>query len=77
MERLRTHEHPYMFKNLVYPNAGHSIYIPYLLASTSGVAGNGKVWLMGGTTPANAAASVESWREILDFFGHESEKFTQ
>jgi dienelactone hydrolase len=73
MERLRKFKHPYTFEHLVYPGAGHSIWIPYLISSTHAeVPRVGKVWVYGGNTAANARASVDSWRRILAFFRRDS-----
>ncbi|KPV42578.1 acyl-CoA thioesterase/bile acid-CoA:amino acid N-acyltransferase family protein [Alicyclobacillus ferrooxydans] len=74
MDRLREHNHPFSFQHIVYPSAGHSIYVPYLLSSTQAEAPKvGKVWVLGGTLRGNAYASIDSWKQILEFFRRESE----
>jgi dienelactone hydrolase len=73
MERLRKFEHPYTFEHVVYPGAGHSIWVPYS-STHAAVPSVGKVWVLGGTLAANARASADAWRRILDFFRRDSER---
>ncbi|RPI29665.1 MAG: acyl-CoA thioesterase [Chloroflexota bacterium] len=62
MKRLRANGHPYEDIHLVYDQAGHSIYIPYLPVQTQ--EGN---MLFGGTPEASARASADSWPRVLHF----------
>lgn len=67
-ERLKRNNHPFIYKHLSYPNAGHSIYLPYL--PTTVLEGKhplaGVVLKYGGTPEGVEKANVNSWREVLD-----------
>lgn len=65
VNRLAQHNHPYIYEHLCYKGAGHAIDTPYLPA-TGQVFGN---LVFGGEPQANAFASADSWRAVLDFLG--------
>lgn len=72
-EIARTHlaaaNHPHAVEHLAYPNAGHTIDIPYLpttvLSRPHPVSQIPLAY--GGTAEGNAAASAASWTEVLRF----------
>jgi dienelactone hydrolase len=74
LRRLETHHHPFPFRHLKYPEAGHTIIVPYwplselrvlTLARVEGL--QDYVLLQGGTAKADAEAGVHAWRDLLAF----------
>lgn len=63
-ERLGEHDHPYFFEHMVFPEAGHSLGVPYRLFCRSVRC---ERYLRGGTPEANAEASEKAWQAMLDF----------
>jgi dienelactone hydrolase len=72
--QLETHRHPFPFRHLKYPEAGHTILVPYwpladlrvlTLARVEGA--QDALLLQGGTAKADAEASVDAWRDLLAF----------
>lgn len=63
VSRLARHNHPYVYEHHCYEGAGHAIGIPYL-PTTGQVSRN---LIFGGEPQANAFASADSWRAVLDF----------
>lgn len=64
VETLRRHKHPFPFRHLSYPSAGHGIYIFYIPTTLSTQGGH---LVLGGTPEANAKAQADSWRKVLVF----------
>ena len=70
LRRLETHRHPFPFRHLKYPAAGHSILVPYWpltelrVLSLTGVEGCQDYRLSQGGT---AKAGVEAWCDLLAF----------
>lgn len=64
IETLRRHKHPFPFRHLPYPSAGHGIYSFYIPTTMSTQAGH---LALGGTPQANAKAQADSWRKVLAF----------
>ena len=68
MQRLNRHNHPHPYKHLRYPNAGHTIGVPYRPTTvTEHRTPGGALLQFGGTAPGNAHAESDSWRQVLDF----------
>jgi dienelactone hydrolase len=71
LRRLRVHGHRYPVRHLRYADAGHFVCFPYGLPSLPPMTRLGvhpRLTIdFGGTAAANAAASRESWAEILGF----------
>ena len=73
LRRLEAHRHPFPFRHLRYPEAGHMILVPYwplpeLRVLTLGVEGLSDYALaQGGTAKADAAAGIDAWRDLLAF----------
>ncbi len=69
VKRLEEHKHPYPFKHLSYAHAGHFISFPYVPTGITEVEHpvTGTIVRLGGTAPANAWASEDSWRQVLKF----------
>jgi dienelactone hydrolase len=69
VERLQKARHPYPVRHLGYPDAGHSIQLPYVpttvLARPHPVSGVSLA--NGGTAAGNARACEDSWRGTLEF----------
>ena len=70
--RLEAHKHPYPFRHLKFPKAGHQILVPHgprtVLVGLIGLPGfDGYLYTQGGTAKANAQAGVEAWRDLLRF----------
>jgi len=70
MDRLARHHHPYPYRHLSYPGAGHLIGPPGLPATVTASAHplDGRVMAYGGNARDNAAAAADSWPKILAFF---------
>jgi dienelactone hydrolase len=70
MKRLAAHHHPYDYRHLSYPGAGHLIGPPGLpatvRASLHPLAGRSLAF--GGNPKDNAAAAADSWPKVLAFF---------
>jgi dienelactone hydrolase len=58
---------PHTVRRLAFPDAGHSIALPYLPVRTSGVHPLGGTFAYGGTRAGTAAARAAAWRATLDF----------
>lgn len=74
LRRLETHRHPFPFRHLKYPEAGHTILVPYwplsglrvvTLARVEGMQDD--LLFQGGTAKADAEAGVDAWRDLLTF----------
>jgi dienelactone hydrolase len=74
LRRLQTHRHPFPFRHLKYPEAGHMIMVPYwpladvrviTLARVEGL--QEALLSQGGTAKADAEAGVDAWRDLLVF----------
>lgn len=71
--RLEAHHHPYTFRHLKYPGAGHMILVPYWPLTqarvyTMQVEGLRGVRLtQGGSVKADAEAGIDAWRDSLAF----------
>ncbi|MFD1676315.1 acyl-CoA thioester hydrolase/BAAT C-terminal domain-containing protein [Alicyclobacillus fodiniaquatilis] len=63
MTRFQEKQFPYPYEHIVYPDAGHRIYIPY----TPEPIDHDR---FGGTLQANADASVDHWKRTVDFFSN-------
>jgi hypothetical protein len=72
--RIETHCHPFPFRFLKYPEAGHTILVPYwplsdlrvlTLARVEGM--QDYLLFQGGTAKADAEAGVDAWRDLLAF----------
>jgi dienelactone hydrolase len=72
--RLEAHRHPFPFRHLKYPEAGHTIVVPYWplpdlrvlkLARVEGL--QDVLLFQGGTAEADAEAGVDAWRDLLAF----------
>lgn len=59
MARLEKHKSPFTYTHLIYPGAGHSIGIPYVMMSHQ--QGNKK---------DTAFASLDSWKKTIEFFNN-------
>ena len=74
LRRLETHRHPFPFRHLKYPEAGHMILVPYWplpelrLITLPRVEGAQDVLLFqGGTAKADAEAGIDAWRDLQAF----------
>jgi dienelactone hydrolase len=74
LRRLEAHRHPFPFCHLKYPEAGHTILVPYwplsglrvlALARVEGMQDD--LLFQGGTAKADAEAGVNAWRDLLAF----------
>jgi dienelactone hydrolase len=74
LRRLQAHRHPFPFRHLKYPEAGHTILVPYwplpdlrvlTLARVDGLQDH--LLFQGGTAKADAEAGVDAWRDLLAF----------
>ena len=74
LRRLETHRHPFPFRHLKYPEAGHTILVPYwplpelrvlTLARVEGAQDH--LLFQGGTAKADAEAGIDAWRDLLSF----------
>src|SRR6266404_4758382 len=74
LRRLETHRHPFPFRHLKYPEAGHTILVPYwplpelrvlTLARVEGA--QDYLLFQGGTAKADAEAGIDAWRDLLAF----------
>lgn len=67
VERLEEHGHPYRFEHRCFPNAGHTIRVPYQFGSDTAP---DETHQYGGTHEANAKASACAWHTVLEFLGN-------
>ena len=74
LRRLETHRHPFPFRHLKYPEAGHTIVVPYWPLPELRVVTLTRVdglqdcpLLQGGTVKADAEAGIDAWRDLLVF----------
>jgi dienelactone hydrolase len=68
MERLVRHHRPHKRQHLSYPDAGHTIGIPYRPTTvTEHLTPSGALLQFGGTAAGNAHAEADSWPRVLDF----------
>jgi dienelactone hydrolase len=68
LHRLAAHWHPFEYRHLRYPAAGHGICVPPFRPTTDTVVpGPGVMLDLGGTPQDTAAAQQAAWAEILDF----------
>jgi BAAT / Acyl-CoA thioester hydrolase C terminal len=74
LRRLETHRHPFSFRHLKFPEAGHTILVPYwplpelrvlTLARVEGAQDD--LLFQGGTAKADAEAGIDAWRDLLAF----------
>jgi dienelactone hydrolase len=78
MDRLRKHQHPYPYRHLRYPGAGHLVGYPYVVSTITHRIhpANGVDYAYGGNAKDNAFARADSWSQMLMFleesFGHEA-----
>ncbi|MCL6611593.1 MAG: ABC transporter substrate-binding protein [Peptococcaceae bacterium] len=69
MNRLKEKGHPFPDVRFHYPDAGHQISTPYSPTTVNWLAlPGGLIEDLGGTPEGNAAASMDSWPKIIDFF---------
>jgi hypothetical protein len=68
-ERLARHGHPYQVQHLAYPGAGHSLWLPYLPATTTAEVHpvTGRVNAYGGKPSDIAHACADSWPRVVGF----------
>ncbi|WP_433750481.1 acyl-CoA thioesterase/bile acid-CoA:amino acid N-acyltransferase family protein [Falsibacillus pallidus] len=64
IERLNNHSFKESYNHLIYPDAGHSIGIPY-------------VFFNGKQKEATARASADSWRKTIEFFRESFSRYEQ
>jgi dienelactone hydrolase len=68
-ERLAAFHHPYPYRHLIYPHAGHPIAPPpYGPDFGTLLPGPGVQFIAGGTPKDNAAARADAWKQTLQFF---------
>jgi dienelactone hydrolase len=74
LRRLETHRHPFPFRHLKYPEAGHTILVPYwplaelrVLRLARVVGAQDHLLFQGGTAKADAEAGIDAWRDLLAF----------
>jgi dienelactone hydrolase len=70
IERLDAHHHPFPYTHVSYARCGHILPLPHFPAATSTEHPQvRRRILLGGTTQANARASVDAWSRLLAFLG--------
>ncbi|MFD7653642.1 acyl-CoA thioesterase/bile acid-CoA:amino acid N-acyltransferase family protein [Actinosynnema sp. NPDC059797] len=68
-QRLKSHNHPFRYEHVVYPDAGHLIAgAPHRPTTDVVVPGPGVRFATGGTPAATAAARADAWRRTIEFF---------
>ena len=76
LRRLETHRHPFPFRHLKYPEAGHTILVPYwplrelrvlTLARVEGA--QDYLLFQGGSAKADAEVGVDAWRDLFTSLG--------
>ena len=82
LRRLEAHKHPFRFRHLKYPKAGHSILVPYWPLAELRVHKLVRVedlqddlLFQGGTAKADAEAGIDAWRDLLAFLDDASKAF--
>ncbi len=70
--RLEAHRHPFPFRHMKYPGAGHLILVPYWPTTTRAIGLRvegfaGYLYSQGGTPKADAEAGVDAWANTLAF----------
>jgi fermentation-respiration switch protein FrsA (DUF1100 family) len=70
--RMQARKHPYPFRHLKFPKAGHQILVPHgprtvLVGRISLPGFDGYLYSQGGTPKDNAEAGVKAWRDLLEF----------
>lgn len=63
-DRLDSHDHPWPVDHCLFPNAGHTIRVPYRF---DGDTDRETTHTYGGTHEANARASARAWNRLLDY----------
>jgi hypothetical protein len=72
LRRLEAQRHPFPFRHITYPGAGHLIVVPYWPVTVRAVGLRvegfaGYLYSQGGTTKADAEAGVDAWAHTLAF----------
>jgi len=72
LRRLEAHRHPFPFRHIKYPGAGHLILVPYWPLTVRDVGLRvegfaGYLYSQGGTPKADAEAGVDAWPKTLGF----------
>jgi len=68
-ERLASVHHPFPYRHLVYPHAGHPIAgPPYGPSMQRTLPGPGVQFATGGLPKDNAAARADAWKQTVQFF---------
>jgi len=71
--RLEAHRHPFAFRHLKYPGAGHMILVPYWPLTQARIHGlqveglRDVLLTQGGSVKADAEAGIDAWRDSLVF----------
>ncbi|WP_458207679.1 acyl-CoA thioester hydrolase/BAAT C-terminal domain-containing protein [Haladaptatus sp. NG-SE-30] len=64
IDRLERHDHPWSFEHREYPDAGHTVRVPYRFGEDDSSDGEHR---FGGTNEANAHASADAWHHALRY----------
>ncbi|WP_170977392.1 alpha/beta hydrolase [Halorussus salinisoli] len=64
VERLAAHGHPWPFRHLASPDAGHAIRVPYRFDGGDDPEAEHE---LGGTNAGNARAAADAWQTVLDY----------
>jgi dienelactone hydrolase len=72
LRRLEAHRHPFPFRHIKYPGAGHLILVPYWPLTVRAVGlrvegFEGYLYSQGGIPKADAEAGVDAWANTLAF----------
>jgi hypothetical protein len=72
LHRLEAHRHPFPFKHIKCPEAGHLILVPYWPTTVRAVGLrveelSGYLYSQGGTSKADADAGIDAWTNTLAF----------
>lgn len=65
-DRLAEHDHDWQFEHRCFPDAGHTIRVPYRFGGDSDP---NEIHQYGGTRTANARASARAWKTALQYLG--------
>lgn len=65
--RLAANDHPWQFEHLSFPDAGHTIRVPYRFGADTDPDERHQY---GGTHEANARASARAWENVLQYLNH-------